>query len=143
MPSILNTLEHQLGVFDGKCSRRRQRDGDVCFWFGFGSHLISPNVMRREGSMLDDIGRSKEFCAAIAAKVESKERIPIECKQYHEPVATPSSPKPGGDTHVPNKYEGMSPHDAIDAKRAKAEGHLNEAQMIRRMTTRNKAKRFY
>lgn len=102
--------------------------------------------------MLDDIGRSKEFCATIAAKVESKEHIPIECKQYHEPVATPSSPKPGGDTHVPNmpnmpntpnKYEGMSPHDAIDAKRAKAEGHLNEAQMIRRMTTRNKAKRFY
>mmetsp|Transcript_15773 Transcript_15773/g.36333 ORF Transcript_15773/g.36333 Transcript_15773/m.36333 type:complete len:123 (+) Transcript_15773:146-514(+) len=122
MPSnsnLLNILEHQLGVYDGR--------------------------------MFDDIGRSREFCKVIAAKVESKEHIPIECKQYHEKAqaARASSPKPGGVTRdvrdVPHvsKYEGLSPHDAIDAKRAKAAGHLNEAQMIRRMTTRNNSRRFY
>ena len=143
MPSnsnLLSQLEHQLGVYDGKLPVAAL----------FVRVRISPNV--REGSMFDDCGRSREFCKAIAAKVESKEHIPFECKQYYEKAqaARAGSPKPGGDhVHTPitptrvNKYEGLSPHDAIDAKRAKAEGHLNEAQMIRRMTTRNNSRRFY
>lgn len=137
MPSnsnLLNILEHQLGVYDGKRSR--------C---PILVRVRMTLTQRAPGSMFDDIGRSREFCKVIAAKVESKEHIPIECKQYHEKAqaARASSPKPGGVAPRVSKYEGLSPHDAIDAKRAKAAGHLNEAQMIRRMTTRNNSRRFY
>jgi hypothetical protein len=41
-----------------------------------------------------------------------------------------------------NPYAGMSPAEAIDAKRAKSEGHLNSAQIKRRMTTRKNGRLF-
>jgi hypothetical protein len=43
---------------------------------------------------------------------------------------------------VVGAYDGMTSGDRVDAMRAKDEGHLNSAQIKRRMTTRKNG-RFY
>jgi len=79
----------------------------------------------------DDIGHSYNFCKVLAIKVHSESEVPVECKQYADVV---SLLKRRRSTRAP--YIGMSPGDAIDAMRAKDEGHLNSAQIKRRMTTK-------
>mmetsp|Transcript_22565 Transcript_22565/g.48862 ORF Transcript_22565/g.48862 Transcript_22565/m.48862 type:complete len:94 (-) Transcript_22565:284-565(-) len=84
-----------------------------------------------------DSGHGHDFCKTIATKVHLESEFPVECKQYIDAVSLfkrHSSAK--------NAYAGMSPGEAIDAMRAKDEGHLNSAQIIRRMTSKKNG-RFY
>jgi len=74
----------------------------------------------------------------IAIKVQSESEFPVECKQYDDAVSLLKRHSSGGR----NPYAGMSPGEAIDAMRAKDEGHLNSAQIKRRMTTKKNG-RFY
>jgi hypothetical protein len=77
----------------------------------------------------------------IAAKVQ-KSDFPADCMQFGDAVSILSR----HNSTTNNPYEGMSPLDAADAKRAKDEGHFNNAQIKRRMTTKKNAKkngRFY
>ncbi|KAL3815993.1 hypothetical protein ACHAXA_010653 [Cyclostephanos tholiformis] len=81
-------------------------------------------------------GHSHDFCVSIASKVNSESDFPVECMQYNEAVTILNSQSSS------NPYAGMSPGEAIDAKRAKSEGHLNSAQIKRRMTTRKNGRFF-
>mmetsp|Transcript_957 Transcript_957/g.1947 ORF Transcript_957/g.1947 Transcript_957/m.1947 type:complete len:93 (-) Transcript_957:265-543(-) len=84
----------------------------------------------------DDNGHSHDFCKMMATKVHSESEFPVECKQYNDAVSLLKR-------HSSAKiYAGMSPGDACDARRAKDEGHLNNAQIKRRMTTKKNG-RFY
>lgn len=77
-----------------------------------------------------------DFCVSIATKVNSESEFPVECMKYNDAVSLFK-------THSQsNPYAGMSPGEAIDAKRAKSEGHLNSAQIKRRMTTRKNGRFF-
>jgi hypothetical protein len=76
-----------------------------------------------------------DLCVSIASKVNSESEFPVECMQYYDAVTIL---KQGNS----NPYAGMSPGEAIDAKRAKFEGHLNSAQIKRRMTTRKNGRFF-
>lgn len=78
------------------------------------------------------------FCKTIAAKVQESD-FPVDCKQFGDAV---SILKRHNSSNTNNPYSGMSPMDAADAKRAKDEGHLNNAQIKRRMTTKKNG-RFY
>lgn len=78
------------------------------------------------------------FCKMIAAKVQESD-FPADCKQFGDAVSILKRHNSSSNT---NPYAGMSPLDAIDAKRAKEEGHLNNAQIKRRMTTKKNG-RFY
>jgi len=77
-----------------------------------------------------------DFCMSIASKVNSESDFPIECMQYDDAVSLFKMHSNS------NPYAGMSPGEAIDAKRAKSEGHLNSAQIKRRMTTRKNGRIF-
>mmetsp|Transcript_22445 Transcript_22445/g.36938 ORF Transcript_22445/g.36938 Transcript_22445/m.36938 type:complete len:107 (+) Transcript_22445:97-417(+) len=77
------------------------------------------------------------FCKMIATKVQESD-FPADCKQFGDAVSILKR----HNTSNTNPYAGMSPLDAIDAKRAKDEGHLNNAQIKRRMTTKKNG-RFY
>mmetsp|Transcript_5823 Transcript_5823/g.10658 ORF Transcript_5823/g.10658 Transcript_5823/m.10658 type:complete len:106 (+) Transcript_5823:230-547(+) len=86
----------------------------------------------------DDSRHSRDFCRMLATKVYSESEFPVECKQYDDAVSLLKR-------HNSTKnaaYNGMSPGEAIDAMRAKDEGHMNSAQIKRRMTT-TKNGRFY
>ncbi|KAL9181926.1 hypothetical protein ACHAXT_012269 [Thalassiosira profunda] len=88
----------------------------------------------------DDSGHGHDFCKAIAARVMTEAEFPVECKQYSDAVTLfrhHRSLARSGDA-----YAGMSPGDRTDAMRAKDEGHLNSAQIKRRMTTKKNG-RFY
>lgn len=78
------------------------------------------------------------FCKMIATKVQESD-FPADCKQFGDAV---SILKRHNANSSQNPYAGMSPFDAADAKRAKNEGHLNNAQIKRRMTTKKNG-RFY
>lgn len=86
----------------------------------------------------DDSSHGHNFCKAIATKVHSEKEFPVECKQYNDAVSLFKRHT----TAAKNIYAGMSPADAIDAMRARDEGHLNGAQIKRRMTG-TKNGRFY
>ncbi|KAL7523684.1 hypothetical protein ACHAWF_000623 [Thalassiosira exigua] len=73
----------------------------------------------------------------IAAKVHSVSEFPAECKRYGDFVSGPKM-----DSTLKNIYADMSPGEAIDAKRAKDEGHLNNAQIKRSMTTKKNGRFF-
>lgn len=92
-------------------------------------------------SILSDDGEhSHDFCKMIAARVHSESDFPADCKQYSDAVSLLKRHSSGKNTE--NPYAGMAPGDAIDAMRAKDEGHLNGAQIKRRMTTKKNG-RFY
>mmetsp|Transcript_28689 Transcript_28689/g.45183 ORF Transcript_28689/g.45183 Transcript_28689/m.45183 type:complete len:107 (+) Transcript_28689:90-410(+) len=78
-----------------------------------------------------------DFCKMIATKVQES-AFPTDCLRFGDAV---SILKRHNLSHT-NPYAGMSPVDAADAKRAKDEGHLNNAQIKRRMTTKKNG-RFY
>ena len=64
----------------------------------------------------------------LSEKVHDYSEVPAICKHYKALFK---------ERHVTrNAYVGMSPGEAIDAMRAKDEGHLNSAQIKRRMTER-------
>ena len=86
----------------------------------------------------DDIMYSDDYCKMIAMKVKSESDFPAKCKQYNDAVKLLKR----HDSKRSEAYIGMSPGEAIDAMRAKEEGHLNSAQIKRRMTTRRNG-RFY
>ena len=75
----------------------------------------------------------------IAAKVQESD-FPADCKQYGDAVSILKRHNSTNKNLDP--YVGLAPADAADAKRAKAEGHLNNAQITRRMTTKKNG-RFY
>mmetsp|Transcript_5822 Transcript_5822/g.9004 ORF Transcript_5822/g.9004 Transcript_5822/m.9004 type:complete len:106 (-) Transcript_5822:170-487(-) len=102
--SIFQSVESQLGVFDGADDEKAIHD--------------------------------HSFCKTIAAKVQESD-FPVECKQFGDAVSILKRHNSSN-----NPYSGMSPMDAADAKRAKDEGHLNNAQIKRRMTTKKNG-RFY
>mmetsp|Transcript_11696 Transcript_11696/g.24114 ORF Transcript_11696/g.24114 Transcript_11696/m.24114 type:complete len:90 (-) Transcript_11696:313-582(-) len=82
----------------------------------------------------EKIKYTHEYCKMIALKLHSRSDFPVECMKYEDAATI---------LHEKNEaYVGMSPGEKIDAMRAKDEGHLNGAQIKRRMTTKN-AKRFY
>lgn len=85
----------------------------------------------------DDSGHGHDFCKVLAMKVNSESEFPVECKQYNDAVKLLKR-----HNSAKNAYAGMSPGEAIDAMRAKDEGHLNGAQIKRRMTG-TKNGRFY
>ncbi|KAL7535897.1 hypothetical protein ACHAXR_011571 [Thalassiosira sp. AJA248-18] len=66
----------------------------------------------------------------IATKATTLSEFPVECRQFKDCVSLLKR-----HTSAKNPYSGMSPGDAIDAMRAKDEGHLNSAQIKRRMTS--------
>jgi len=76
-----------------------------------------------------------DLCVSIASKVNSESEFPVECMQYNDAVTILKQSSS-------NPYAGMSPGEAIDAKRAKFEGHMNSAQIKRRMTTRKNGRFF-
>ncbi|ACI64294.1 predicted protein [Thalassiosira pseudonana CCMP1335] len=81
---------------------------------------------------------SHAFCKMVASKVHSESEFPMECREYTDAVLILKR----HNSLKSETYAGMSPGDAIDAMRAKDEGHLNSAQIKRRMTTRKNG-RFY
>ena len=82
-----------------------------------------------------------DLCKMLAAKLQTENEFPAglqdfihqfpDCKQYNDAV---SVFKRRDTSKSSAAYEGMSPGDAIDAMRARDEGHLNSAQIKRRMT---------
>ena len=80
--------------------------------------------------------KDHDFCVSIAKKINSESEFPVECMQYIDAVSLFKMRSNS------NPYAGMSPAEAIDAKRAKSEGHLNSAQIKRRMTTKKNGRFF-
>ena len=89
------------------------------------------------GAYDEKAAHDQSFCKMIAAKVQESE-FPADCRQFSDAVSILKRHNSTND----NPYVGLSPGEAIDAKRAKAEGHLNNAQITRRMTTKKNG-RFY
>lgn len=90
-----------------------------------------------DGAYDENAAHDQTFCKMIAAKVQESE-FPADCRQFSDAVSILKRHNSTND----NPYVGLSPGEAIDAKRAKAEGHLNNAQITRRMTTKKNG-RFY
>lgn len=101
------------------------------------SFIIVPPIL--SGSD-DDKAHDETVCKMIAAKVQESD-FPVECKQFRDAVAILKRHNSKSSNNK-NPYVGMSPLDSVDAKRAKDEGHLNNAQIKRRMTTKKNG-RFY
>ena len=78
----------------------------------------------------------------MALKVHSENDFPIECRDYDDAVVLLRRRNSSEVKKVVGAYDGMSSGDRVDARRAKDEGHLNSAQIKRRMTTRKNG-RFY
>eukprot|EP00956_Cyclotella_meneghiniana_P025998 scaffold55409_cov79-Cyclotella_meneghiniana.AAC.3 len=79
---------------------------------------------------------SHEFCKSLALKVHRASDYPHQCHEYEDAMILLRR------HNSKDAYAGMSPGDRADAMRAKDEGHLNSAQIKRRMTTRNKGRWF-
>eukprot|EP00804_Cyclotella_cryptica_P016526 CCRYP_004740-RA/>CCRYP_004740-RA protein AED:0.12 eAED:0.12 QI:122/1/1/1/1/1/3/353/137 len=80
---------------------------------------------------------SHEFCKMMALKVHTESDFPVECRDYYDAMVLLKRRNSGsGVKKEADAYAGMSSGDRIDAMRAKDEGHLNSAQIKRRMTTR-------
>ncbi len=78
----------------------------------------------------------------MALKVHSENDFPIECRDYDDAVVLLRRRNSSEVKKGVGAYDGMSSGDRVDAMRAKDEGHLNSAQIKRRMTTRKNG-RFY
>ncbi|KAL7483863.1 hypothetical protein ACHAW6_014206 [Cyclotella cf. meneghiniana] len=104
-----------------------------------------PDLLQ-EDFMLDEDDRDEkfnhEFCKMMALKVHSENDFPIECRDYDDAVVLLRRRNSSEVKKVVGAYDGMSSGDRVDAMRAKDEGHLNSAQIKRRMTTRKNG-RFY
>ena len=73
-----------------------------------------------------------DFCKMLSEKVHDYSEVPAICKHYKALFKEQHEHS----NVTRNVYAGMSPGEAIDAMRAKDEGHLNSAQIKRRMTER-------
>ena len=130
MHSLFDNIEHVLGVFRGKWPRS-------IVLFDFLHDQILPCYF----ILPADEDDSHDLCKMLAAKLQTENEFPAglqdfihqfpECKQYNDAV---SVFKRQDTSKSSAAYEGMSPGDAIDAMRARDEGHLNSAQIKRRMT---------
>ncbi len=106
---------------------------------GAGTRLlpfISWTLSNFSPLLLLETKNGHDFCVSIAKKINSESEFPVECMQYSDVVSLFKMQSNS------NPYAGMSPAEAIDAKRAKSEGHLNSAQIKRRMTTRKNGRFF-
>jgi len=88
--------------------------------------------------------KEHDFCKLIATKVHKESDFPVDCKQYEDSVKLfqKHSALFKQSATTSNAYAGLSPGDRVDAMRAKEEGHLNNAQIKRRMTEK-KNRRIY
>ena len=88
--------------------------------------------------------KEHDFCKLIATKIQAESDFPVECKQYKDcfKLFQKHSALFKGSATTSSAYAGLSPGDAIDARRSKEEGHLNNAQIKRRMTEK-KNRRIY
>lgn len=130
MHSLFDNIEHVLGVFRGKWPRSIVFLTS-CMTKSYPCYFILPA----------DEDDSHDLCKMLAAQLQTENEFPAglqdfihqfpECKQYNDAV---SVFKRQDTSKSSAAYEGMSPGDAIDAMRARDEGHLNSAQIKRRMT---------
>ncbi|KAL7499544.1 hypothetical protein ACHAWT_009080 [Skeletonema menzelii] len=120
---LFHSVESQLGVFGGSLFKITSHDLYLTRFFPGADD---------EKAIIDHT-----FCKMIATKVQESD-FPADCKQFGDAVSILKR----HNSSKTNPYAGMSPLDAIDAKRAKDEGHLNNAQIKRRMTTKKNG-RFY
>ena len=127
MPTLFESIQPTLGVFDGKSLR--------VYLDMIMDHFSFTNHRSLEGSDVET-PHGHEFCKFIAARATSESEFPAECKKYKDAVALFKR------HNNSNPYAGMPPGDAVDAMRAKSEGRMNSAQIKRRMTTRKNGRTY-
>ena len=84
---------------------------------------------------------SESFCTSLLTKMNKYStnfQLPTECTKYPNVNNKFESLKQSVDKEEAAAFVGLSPADARNAQVARRQGHLNEAQIKRRMTTRSK-----
>ena len=106
---------------------------------------MTPYLCTIYSSFTEDDSRatrySESFCSSLLAKMNKYStnfQLPTECKQYPDVNNKFESMKQSVDREEAAAFVGMSPADARNAQVARRQGHLNEAQIKRRMTSRSK-----
>ena len=84
---------------------------------------------------------NEQYCSSLLRKLVSMDEIPRECHQFASFRAAlaeqeASKKKHGWDTSA---FVGMNAREALEAQSARQHGRLNQAQILRRMSTRSKS----
>ena len=86
---------------------------------------------------------NEQYCSSLLRKLVSMDAIPRECRQFAsfraaltEQQTSKKKTKGGWDTSA---FVGMNAGEALGAQSARQHGRLNQAQILRRMSTRSKS----
>ena len=82
----------------------------------------------------------RKWCETIASKVNRAAELPVECRSFSKLLANIQRRDSKNDTkaQMAKALEGMSAGEMEAAMSARKQGHLNPAQIQRRMTHRGK-----
>ena len=82
----------------------------------------------------------RKWCESIASKVSRAAELPYECRSFTNLLANVQRRDSKNDTkaQMAKAFEGMSAGEMEAAMSARKHGHLNPAQIQRRMTHRGK-----
>ena len=105
-------------------------------------HLYFVNPMISHISTFPPIesNHDRKWCESIASKVSRAAELPYECRSFTNLLANVQRRDSKNDTkaQMAKAFEGMSAGEMEAAMSARKHGHLNPAQIQRRMTHRGK-----
>jgi len=103
------------------------------------SPFSSPLILTEEDMMASTPNSpyTSKACFALLDKVCPDSPLPRECEQFQEVKVALQRKNSNKDSHA-IAFQGMSPGEAAAAASARERGHLNNAQIQRRMTNSKK-----
>jgi len=89
----------------------------------------------------EDNNHGRKWCESIADKINKASDLPIECRSFNSVVSNLQRRDSKNDSKgdMAKAFEGMTPGEMAAAMSARKSGHLNPAQIQRRMTHRGKS----
>eukprot|EP01083_Nonionella_stella_P015685 43893_1 len=99
------------------------------------SRQIDPDLLQE--NMMDESNHDRKWCETIANKVNRAAELPVECRSFSNLLANIQR-RDDTKAQMAKAFEGMSAGEMEAAMSARKQGHLNPAQIQRRMTHRSK-----
>ena len=87
------------------------------------------------GGNSDNTSYSEQFCQQLVAKVTPDSPLPKDCQKFPTVIKKLQRRNSDRSNHA-KAFAGMSPGDMAAAMSARERGHLNHAQIQRRLTSR-------
>mmetsp|Transcript_8987 Transcript_8987/g.16303 ORF Transcript_8987/g.16303 Transcript_8987/m.16303 type:complete len:115 (+) Transcript_8987:79-423(+) len=93
-----------------------------------------PDMLQESFVQLSEGNYSEQVCQQLVKKVTPMNPLPSECQKFPNVLKSLKRRDSNKSDHA-KAFQGMSPHEMAAAMAARERGHLNHAQIQRRLTT--------